>query len=210
MTLGTSLFWIAFIGLLIWGCMVITKKKKWKLVGKIVGGLVVLGILIGLGAWAWNWYEERPRPVDTLGALTLGMTPLEVGLAIGKPFNDSPAGEIDAYRRQTYKNYSGESQYVIKYSVSDGTSPEQAEIICTEYYLHDVLGLSVYSSEKSVLAKLGTPSNESIRYDGLAKMISYEKYNVAFEIEQGSVSSVCITSTGKITYLKEYGSDLGI
>lgn len=208
MTLGTSLTLIATLIFIVLGVRFISKKKKWRLVAKIAGGLFLFGVLIGLGTWSWIWYKERPQPVDTLGSLSLGMTPLEVSLAVGKPDNESaPLKETDESRWYLYNNHYDELEYFVRFSDKTESSTELAEIICTRNYQHDVFGLSKYSSEKEIKKKLGEPTSQSIRLDGLAKMISYEKWKVAFEIEKGDVIAVCISSSGKVGYKKEYGSE---
>lgn len=207
MTLGTSLLLVTLLLFSILGIRYITKEKKWRLVVKIVGCLVLLGIVISLVIWAWNSYKERPQPVDTLGSLSLGMSPLEVSLAVGKPDNESVLKEIDGSRRYLYNNYSGDLEYFVRFSSADEDSSEKVEVICTRDYMHDVFGLSKYSSEEEVKKKLGEPTNQSIRQDGLAKMISYEKWKVAFEVEKKNVVTVCISSSGKVGYLEEYSSN---
>ncbi len=207
MTLGTSLFLITVLVLLILGAKFITKKKKWLLVGKITGAIVLLCISIGLAGWGWFMYKERPQPVSKLGSISLGMTPLEVTLAIGKPTHEILPNEIDTSRRYLYQNYIGAYEYIIKFSGIDETSSDVVDIVCSEDYSKNIFGLGNYDSEESVIKKLGSPSNESIRLDGLAKTISYEKWNVAFEIEQEDVSRICVTSSGKVSYTKEYGSE---
>lgn len=207
MSLGTSLIWIAVLALLVYGIRLITKKKKWRLVIKVIAVLILLGILIGLGVWGWSVYKDRPQPVDTLGSISLGMTPIDVTLAVGKPTQEILPNELDTSRRYIYEGYGGDLKYTIKFSGSDETPVDVVQVVCTGDYMNEVFGLGKYDSEKDVIKKLGSPSNQSIRADGLAKMISYEKWNVAFEIQQGDVTKTCISSSGKVTYLKEYGED---
>lgn len=207
MTLGTSLFWITILVLVILGIRYTTRQKKWRLVAKIVGGLAILGVILGFAVWAWGSYKDRPQPVDTLGSLSLGMSPLEVTLAAGKPDIESKPDEIDGSRRYLYKDYSGDVEYFVRFSDVNENSDERVDLICTSNYAHHVFGLSKYSSEKEVTKKLGEPTSQSIRKDGLAKIISYENWKVAFEIEKKSVTEVCVSSSGKVSYREEYGLD---
>jgi len=204
MTLGSSLIWITVLILLAFGIRYVTHKKKWRLVLKIIGGLFGLGILVGLAIWGWYVYKERPQPVDTLGAISLGMTPLEVTLALGKPNGTNENNMLDNHRRYLYTDYSGTSKYIVKFS--DATnSIEHVESVCSRDYSKTVFGLGKYSSEAEVTKKLGMPISQSIHKDGLKKMISYPEWKVSFEIEKGDVISACVSEDGDMQYLEEYG-----
>ncbi len=43
--------------------------------------------------------------------------------------------------------------------------------------------------------------------DGLSKYISYEQWNVSYEIERGDIEVLCISEDGKMTYTDEYGAE---
>ncbi len=203
MALGASLFWIALVALLVFGARFVTQKKKWRLVGKIIGGLVVLCIAIGLAIWGWNAYKGRPQPVDALGSISLGMTPVEVTLALGEPNNTNPNDVSDGHRRYLYMEY-GTLEYFIKFSDA-ASSSEHVQAVCSGDYNNGVFGLSKYSSQKDVIKKLGNPISQSIHKDELRKMISYPEWKVSYEIEKGDVVSVCVSENGDMQYLEEYG-----
>lgn len=207
MSLGTSLFLIVLLGLTLYGLVQINKKKKWRLVGKILAVLVLINVIVGLAVWGWYAYKGRPQPISELGGVSLGMTPLEVTLALGKPTTTWLQNEIIPSRRYFYDNYDGSHRYSVKFSPSEETPPDVVQVICSNNPVDEIFGLGKYDSEDEVTKKLGTPSSQSIRVDGLAKMISYKKWNVAFEIRQGVISTVCVTSTGKVTYILEYDSE---
>lgn len=204
MTLGTSLIWIAILFLLAFGIRYVTHKKKWCLVLKIIGGLACLGILVSLAIHGWYVYKERPQPIDTLGAISLGMTPLEVTLALGKPSGTNENDMFDSHRRYVYTDYSGTPEYIIKFSEVTN-SIEYVESVCSRDYSKTIFGLGKYSSEFEVIKKLGAPVSQSIHKDGLKKMISYPEWKVSFEIEKNDVISTCVSEDGDIKYLEEYG-----
>lgn len=203
MTQGESIVWVSILVLGALGVRQINQKKKWGLVVKMMGGLVLLGILVGVGMWTWALYRERPRPMNELGELSLGMSPLDVSLTLGKPSREVPPGETDGSRRLFYEGLGG-VDYFVKFSDVDNGSIEQVEIICTNNYLFEIFGLGKYDSEKDVIKKIGPPTTQSIRIDGLAKIISYKEWNVAFEIQKGDIMGVCVTSNGEVSYLLEH------
>jgi hypothetical protein len=202
MTLGTSLFSITILVFIFLGIKYISKKKKWRLAGRVAGVLLLIIIVIGLSVFGWYRYQDRLRPISSLGSISLGMSPIEVSLALGKPSQETQPDNFGGSRTYTYSDYSGEK--FIMFSNSENTTVDSVSIICSDNYNDKVFGLGKYSSEKEVLKKLGEPTKQSIRSDGLAKTISYEKWNVSFEIQKGEVGNVCISSSGKVSYKNEY------
>src|SRR5680860_1493523 len=132
MTLGTSLIWITVLVLVALGVRFISKKKKWRLVGKITSILIAVGVVISLGVWGWNVYKDRPQPLSKLGSVSLGMTPIEVSLALGKPNNTDADDNSDGYRRYLYISY-GTLEYFIRFS-NGVSSPERVEAVCSSDY----------------------------------------------------------------------------
>jgi len=181
-------------------------RKKWKLVAKISTAIILGGVVIGTCFWLWNLYESRPRPMYELGLLRLGMTPVEVTLAVGKPGVEISPSDKESVRKYVYKSSygSGEYEYYVKFSNSSNGLGEYVVMICTESYLHKALGIGVYSTEKDIKNILGEPSHISIRKDGLAKIISYKEWNVAYTIEKSNVESTCVSGEGKVEYVDEY------
>lgn len=206
MSLGASLIWITFILCTIGGLYLVTRARKWRLVAKLLATLILIFILIGVGTLFWGWYTTRPYVATSIGDVSLGMTPLEVTLALGAPSVDSKyTEETDEYRRFVYNDYSNELDYFIRFSKGDDATAK-AEIVCTEVSYRNIFGLGKYSSEKQVVAKLGKPTSTSIKDDGLGKFISYLPWKVAFLIEKGQVQSLCVTESGKVSFLQEYGT----
>lgn len=179
----------------------ITKKKNlstiWRRLLKVTLSFLLLIVVLSILDFAYQWYKDLPAPVDTLGKISLGMEPVEVTLSIGKPTRE----DVDGKNRQRYfyNDYAGDSEYVISFDKTSGV-----QVICTENYIHSVVGLSVYDSERSIIDKLGDPTKTSINKDGLTKFISYNQYKLAFGIKEGSVAAVCVTGTGEVTFINEY------
>lgn len=200
MSVGESFLWVALLVIFVLAVRSVNQKKKWSLVRKVVGGLVILAAIVGSMFWGWNVYKERPRLVTQLGSISLGMTPVEVTLALGKPNNTYISG---GHRRYLYTE-NGDLEYFVRFS-DDMISAERVEEVCSRDYNDEVFGLSKYSPEDEVIKKLGNPTNQSIHKEGLRKMISYPKWKVSFEIEKRDVISVCISEDGSMKYLEEYG-----
>jgi len=195
MSSGESLILIAVVSGLGYLVYHIHRKKKWKLLLKIAGVLVLIGIIIAASVFAYFWYINRPHEANKLGKISLGMSPVDVTLQLGKP--SAELVDDDGGKRFVYSGYSA-IDYLIKFE------NDSVAFVCTYQYLNEVFGLGVYDSEEKVLKKLGSPSNTSINKEGLTKFISYDKYKVSFGIERGEVDSVCVTKSGKVSFAEEY------
>lgn len=200
MSTGDSLILIAIVLAICFVIYKIHQKQKWKLFGKIVGVLIIIGLLIGAGTYAYYWYDNLPYEATQLGKVSLDMTPVEVTLQLGKPNGDNT--NESGVRRFVYMDY-GSVDYFVKFE-KDTSGIERVTTVCSGDYMNDIFGLGVYDSEKNIIKKLGEPSNTSVNKDGLSKMISYEKWKVAFLIEKGEVKQTCITKSGKVAFAEEY------
>lgn len=201
MSTGASLILIAIFSAIGFVVYKIHQKQKWKLVGKIIGGLFVLGLLIGAGTYAYYWYENLPYEATQLGKVSLDMTPVEVTLELGKP--DQDFTEDNGVRRFLYIDYGSTYDYQIKFE-KDSSGIERVTVACSEDYINDIFGLGVYDQESKIIQKLGEPTNTSVNKEGLLKFVSYSKWKVAFMIEKGAVKATCVTKTGKVGFIEEY------
>ncbi len=171
---------------------------------KITVWLLGLAIIVAIGYWGWLRYTERPRAVDQIAGIKLGMSPIDVKLAKGAPSNDATA-QIQSSGEYSL-DWSFSTTYGPKLTVLFyGTNPQslRASIICEADGDTRLFGLGNYSSEEAVTGTLGLPSRTSIAESGLSKIISYSAYNVAFEIEKGDVREVCVTDAGSVGYERE-------
>lgn len=167
--------------------------------GKVLFLSLVFYAVIAM--WLWGEYQQRPRVLDGLGDVMLGMTPAQVVGILGRPAEEFTQSE-DQDRRLEY-NYRGTglSDYVVVFWPDDSGEPK-ADIICREG--GSVFGLAVgQSSELDIIDKLGEPSHRSFGPDGRAKAISYEAFKVAFEIEGGWTREICVSQSGSISYTLE-------
>ncbi|USN87862.1 MAG: hypothetical protein H6779_00240 [Candidatus Nomurabacteria bacterium] len=193
MTTGDSLITIAIIGGLIYGIRLIHNKKKWKLVGKILGGLILLGLLIGGGVYAYQTYSERPKEVTELAGISLGMKKVDVTLIKGQPSDEI---EFEGGSSLNYKDYS--SFLMVNWNTAEGVYR-----ICSSKYSDEIFGLGKYNSYNDVVKKLGQPAEKSINTEGTRMIANYPDYNVAFGVNAGEVDMACVTSR-LITFIEEY------
>lgn len=222
MTLGEGILWSTVLILTAAAVCQVSIRRWWKTVGKVFGVQVLIGGIIGAGVWGWFEYQDRPYVVEELNGFRLGMVPAEVLLAKGKPenYNEEPVKEGDKFIlgwsfqpvgtdpilplprgfRLDRRGIDGH------WAFFSGDSPNEMELdlVCEYSGFTSVLSIKPTTSEDSVIKKLGQPSNESIRTDGLAKFISYEQWNVMYEIEKGQVFGLCIISSGRASYFDKY------
>lgn len=86
MTLGDGIFASTLLLVVVAGLWAITRKGKWRLVGKVSAVLVLLIAVGAVGLWGWSLYEERAQVLNELDGVRLGMTRLDLQVAKGKPF----------------------------------------------------------------------------------------------------------------------------
>ncbi len=207
MTLGEGIFWSTVLILTAAAVCQVSIRRWWKTVGKVFGVQVLIGGIIGAGVWGWFEYQDRPYVVEELAGLRLGMTPVEVQLAKGKPIGGSdeePFEQDDEFRMGWIL---GGNEYDPWHAVIFfGDAPNEMElgIVCEHDGSTSLLGIKRSMSGDGVIKKLGQPSHESIHRDGLSKTISYEKWNVSYEIKKGQVIKMCISHSGKVVYADQY------
>ena len=175
-----------------------TRKSIWRIILKVVLILILVPIVISALTLTYQWYQDLPHPVNQLGSIKLGMKPVEVTLALGKPSQETT--DYKNRVRYVYTDYGGKTRYLITFNEQTGASQ-----VCSEDYSNDVLGLGVYDDEKQVTNKLGEPSKVSINEEGLMKLISYSQYNIAFGIKEGDVSLTCVTDS-EMSFVDEYAN----
>jgi hypothetical protein len=217
MTLGSGILWSTVLLLLAVAIYQVSTHHKWKTVGKVFGVLILCGVLISGAIWGWYAYQNRPQVVTELDGVRLGMTPLEVKLLKGAPTaasemtqepdrsaggeEPSPATFRLAWTFGNTQSFGGVLYVVFRGAARDHL---KTSIICETDGYDKALGLGRFNSEREIVEKLGSPSEQSIDRQGLKKTISYKRWNVAYEITKGSVSSVCITASGRVRYRHEY------
>lgn len=171
------------------------RKSVWKLILKILFIIILIPIVISVLVLSYQWYQDLPRKTDQLGTISIGMKTVDVTLKLGKPDDETTndAGTLG----YTYKDYSGINYFI---AFDENKSVRR---ICTQNSYSEIMGLGVYDSKDTIIRKLGQPSSVSISSDGTRELISFSQYQVAFEIEKGSVKLACVSTT-EMKYVDEY------
>lgn len=162
----------------------------------LIGISVVFSILAGV----YYWYQNLPREVNEIAGIQLGMVPVEVTLAKGKPDGES-VGD-DGKLRYIYVDAYKTPELFIKFANSSGSDGVLS--VCSFEYFHDVFGLGEYDSLDRVVDKLGEPTARSISAEGTQQFITYSQYNVAFLLTENEVRQVCVTHEEKVSFIEEY------
>lgn len=203
MTIGSGIFWSTVLVLLAVAARQITLHQKWKITGKVFGGVIVVCAAIVGGFYSWHYIKSLPRApseVTELEGVKLGMTATEVTLLLGEP---------DQKTEPTTDNK--ETKFAYKYSSPDVNitfyGPDKyhtkVSIVCTKEPTTKLLGFDNYSTEDRIIARLGEPSWVSIKRDGLAKIDSYSKWKAAFVLAKNAIIEKCATSSGGVTFAEE-------
>ena len=203
MTLGDAFFWSTVLILFSLGIWQITKQRRWKSVGKVVLGLVLLNVVIGASYWSWNRYQERPIVMSELAGVRLGMTPVEVTLKLGKP--EKKEEQSTGTGREMFFYFTDAETFVRFHT--EGSEMRAFMIGSSQNMRETIAGLGIHSFEDEVISKFGQPTSTSIHKDGLTKLLSYSQWNAAFEIQKGRVVRMIINSgKGDLAYNEEYGA----
>ena len=190
-----------FVTFILFSKRVYLSTKKYILV------LLCVIVVIGVTIWSVYYYLNRPQVATGFFGVEFGMTPLEVKLLLGNPSDEISPDELKSYTTPKNKRFIYDrglsSEKFIRFSEENGEY--RADILCQDYGSYESLtGVGWYWTEKEVIERLGKPSSVSISSDGLAKTLSFEKWNVGFEFEKGKIISMCATRSGALKYIKEY------
>lgn len=195
MTLGTGIFAATALVVFYLVARQVSSARRWRLVGKVVAVLLTI-LTMGVGAvWMWGRWADRPQPVDELAGIRLGMTPVEVKLAKGKPSSgDTDPAESTKDDVTAYWTFGSDLDYLGVEFLGRDSSSLRVTYICERDGHSGVLGLRSYSTEESVREALGKPTSVSIKKDALSQMLNYRTWNVAFELQEGRVRQVCVSN----------------
>lgn len=211
MTLGSGIFVSTLLLVLVFALWQATKHRKWKTIGKAAAVLIAAAIVIAMASWGWYVYANRPQVQRELEGIALGATQLDVQLMKGKPTREltTEAGSKDV-RWIFFDNPEREDEYTfVLFREDESTHALNVSIVCRHAVYLSLLGFGSYTKEPAIVAKLGEPTNTSIRADGLAKTISFNQWKTSFEFEKGSMTGVCISDSGKVRYSDEHTDNSG-
>jgi hypothetical protein len=201
MSLGAGIFGSTILVLIALAVWRISVAHKWRTVGKVFGILFAIGCVTAGALYAYNVYADRPKPLDGIDGMKLGMSPLDVQLLRGVPVSKQDeviAGE--ARTRWFYQNEKGELEYFLLFGKPG------LHIVCRMGRFAGEFGLGYGTTEEDAIGKLGRPTNVSVNKEGLEKALSFSKYRVGLSFKQGQLTDLCVTDTGKLKFAEEYSA----
>lgn len=158
--------------------------------------IIVLGIIFSSIYFALRYVS----PVTSLGIVSLDMKEVDVILAYGRKPDCSEQKDPD--HKIIKFNGSNEACNNLVYLTKVGDEFEVSMICSSNYWAFN--NIDDWTAEPGLIARLGSPSHTSINSDGTTKIVSFQRYNVAFEFESGKVINTCVTRALPVKYTDEY------
>lgn len=187
MTTGSAIILSTILLIVSVGAWRISVAHRWGTVGKVLGLISLLIAVIVGGIYAYQWCQERPKVVDNLSGIRIGMIEAEVFVEMGEP--DSVT------KHKTYKilRYTKEYDTAFALDVSVSSQDNKVDVLCEQGEFTDPY-ISSYDSESELIERFGEPETTFIDPDGSYKTLSYPSYNLTFIIRSGNVSEVCLSN----------------
>jgi hypothetical protein len=181
MSLGTSIFLSAVLLSVVILFAVTKDRWNWKRILKWATAtpLCLFAVVIG-GMYLQDAWESRPTPQTQFDGFSLGASPGDIKLAKGEP------NEIVDSERWLY--YSGDRKSGYQVNFQDN-KVRYVLYASTEanYSTPNLLNLTKGATRDEIKARLGEPSHVHTSSDSLRQVLSYDKYNVFFELEKHRV-----------------------
>jgi hypothetical protein len=153
-------------------------------------GISSLGYMMLAGGWdTAEWDERFDTSSHEILGVSLGMTDLEVRIAIGEPVIDEIQPEIWLY--------SGGDLYV-RFNEKNTVSA-----VCYPPAPENPI-IRAHWTEKEVKDRFGDPVHESVHESGLKKMMNYNHPQYAFGIQLNQAQLFCVHDGEGMIYDKEY------
>lgn len=181
-----------------------------------IGAIFLLGVLSVSIFYTYEHMAIRNQKITVLEGLHLGLRPVDVTLYAGQPdnFSEKPkeSEEGDYFTLNWYfisesndYPYGKKNIYHVDFWGENIESLKVNRICSNRVDSVDIKGFSylTYTTESSLIEKLGQPTHISINKSGTSKLLSYPRMNVSFEISQGKITLVCISKDG-VSYVEEY------
>lgn len=208
MITGEGIFYATVLILLVACFKHLSKTKRLKLIGKFMGGFVILCFIVGFSIYSYNLYQNRLVQQNSLFGVSLKMKLIDVRLVLGEPEKklenkNSKNEDILIY---FYKTYSwGEIDKYIKFKKQE--SYWYVYAICDLNPNGKIYDLFTFTEESEVVKKLGEPTSHSVNQDGLRKFLTFKYLNIAIEIEKNNITTLCLTDDDNVQYINEYSAD---
>jgi hypothetical protein len=187
MSTGSAIILSTILLIVSVGAWRISVAHRWGTVGKVLGVIILLIAVIIGGIYAYQWYQERPKVVNNLSGIRIGMIEAEVFVEMGEP--DSVT------KHKTYKvlRYTKEYDTAFALDVSVSSKDNKVDVLCEQGEFTDPY-LSSYVSESELIERFGEPEATFIDPNGSYKTLAYPSYNLTFIIRSGNVSEVCLSN----------------
>ncbi|MFH2134518.1 MAG: hypothetical protein ABII81_04975 [Pseudomonadota bacterium] len=205
MSVGEGIFLSALL-LSVVILFVATKDRwNWKRIVKWGLALPVSCVaILALGIWGLSTYENRPVAQEEFQGIKLNSTPADVRFLKGEPIAKHSTEVSWVYDAHSGSAQPEDAVVVVQFrddKIRHITYWANERQIVTPY----LLGFSVGSEYDAVISKLGAPSHVSTSENGLGRLLSFEKYKVFFDFEQGKVRTYGIynPTTGPMKFSKE-------
>jgi len=195
MSLGAGIFLSAiFLGLI---ALFIATRKEWgwkkiiswnwkKIISRTAIVFAVIASLMLLAAivvYVDSKIAEKPKVQKSFWGLTLDSTKEDIKFLKGAPTKEE---KDNWHYESTYKEG---KYYYYNYNYDIIFRDNKIRVIVTSDVDKQggIQGINYGDSYEKVIEKFGNPSNISRSHDDLARVFSYEKYNVFFAFEKGRV-----------------------
>ena len=181
MSLGTSIFLsAALLGVI---ALYIATKDRWnwkKIILWPVLTIIGLSILGGIGLYIYSKMSEWPSVQNSFWDIPLHSTKEDVKYLKGVPTNKKHGDDNWIYKVKGYL----ERESVFWVTFKDD---KIRYVLCWGDRSTYLQGIGVGSNYSSITNKFGKPSFVSRSGDELARLLSFEKYNVIFMVEENEV-----------------------
>lgn len=190
MTVGAGIFAGATVIAIV--ALFIATKDRWnwrKIILWPLLSLVGLAIAGGLGIWAWNIYEGRPKVQTTFGAVTLGESMDEVRFKKGAlELVDSKKERMDSEKGKdpTY-HLSVDSGPSYRIRFRDGKVLAIYAFTTEKDYSTNIQGIYFDASAEQIIEKFGHGAEIQRSVDGVRRSYAYPKYHVFFGLGTNKV-----------------------
>jgi hypothetical protein len=180
MTTGDGIFFgIAFISL-IWLYSVSRDRWKWKRIFKW-GLLLVVFPLVGIGLWKEfsDYLSSRPQVEQDLWGIKIALSVDDLIFLKGKT-------EVEEEKDRAIYFDSG-ILYVVRLKDSKVRIVSAWRPNGEGNYFPKIQGISFNSTQANIEKRFGPPDHIERSNDGTARIYSYMKYQVFFQLEKGKV-----------------------
>ena len=161
----------------------------------ISAGVLTVALLVAITI---SQTYERFWPVRSLDGLHLGMSEVDVTLALGeKP--EAINSSVYSSRRELVFSGGLKLQFA-----TSGMSSVLYQI-CSSGPPYE---LKIYNNttESDILSRFGEPSFVSVSNDGTTKISSFKNSNLAFEFRKNEILKACVSNKMPVRYVDEYGN----